>query len=186
MQDHGVDMGVLAVGAACVALWALTAQRLPVGTSARRWRWWHSVFWSPTSRSIFSTSSGSGDTLKVSSRHGLSPNARQIWRTVVWEIPCLAASARVDQWVASGARSPNKAPVPPHATDTRQRLWRHAIRELLARLLPHRRTRANPRVVKRKVHPLARQTRFTPPPLAATPRSTPTHSPDDLTERYCC
>ena len=36
---------------------------------------------------IFSTSSGSGDTLKASSRQGLSPNARQISPTVVWEIP---------------------------------------------------------------------------------------------------
>lgn len=30
------------------------------------------------------------------------------------------------------------------------RLWAHAINELARRLLPQRRTRANPRVVKRK------------------------------------
>jgi len=50
----------------------------------------------------FSTSWGSGDTLKGSSRHGLSPKARQISATVVLEIPCLAAKPRLDQCVASG------------------------------------------------------------------------------------
>jgi hypothetical protein len=39
---------------------------------------------------------------------------------------------------------------PPEATDTTARLWRHAVAELIARLLPKRRPRANPRVVKRK------------------------------------
>jgi hypothetical protein len=39
---------------------------------------------------------------------------------------------------------------PAQATDTGHRLWRHAIAELIARLLPKRRPRANPRVVKRK------------------------------------
>ena len=43
-----------------------------------------------------------GRDLKLSVRHGLSPNARQISRTVVWLIPCLSASSRVDQCVASG------------------------------------------------------------------------------------
>ncbi len=38
----------------------------------------------------------------------------------------------------------------PEATDVWRRLWRHAIAELAARLLPQRRPRANPRVVKRK------------------------------------
>ena len=42
------------------------------------------------------------------------------------------------------------APFPPDATDTPQRLWRHAIGELVARLLPAAVPRANPRVVKRK------------------------------------
>jgi hypothetical protein len=32
----------------------------------------------------------------------LSPNARQISRTVVWEIPCLFAKPRLDQCIASG------------------------------------------------------------------------------------
>jgi hypothetical protein len=58
--------------------------------------------YSATMSRIFSTRSGSGDTLNSSWRHGLSPNARQISLTVVWEIPCLAASPRVDQCVASG------------------------------------------------------------------------------------
>jgi len=40
--------------------------------------------------------------LKESSRQGLSPKARQISRTVVWLILCLAARLRVDQCVASG------------------------------------------------------------------------------------
>src|SRR5690606_12695221 len=51
---------------------------------------------------IFSTSSGSGETLNSSSRQGLSPKARQISRTVVCEMPCLAARPRLDQCVASG------------------------------------------------------------------------------------
>src|SRR3954447_15675732 len=55
----------------------------------------------PTRSRIFSTRSGSGETLKESCRHGLSPNARQISPTVVWEIPCFAANPRVDQCVAS-------------------------------------------------------------------------------------
>ena len=48
------------------------------------------------------------------------------------------------------APSPNRARFPPQTTDTTDRLWRHAIRELIVRLLPHRRPRANPHVVKRK------------------------------------
>src|SRR5215213_8386191 len=56
----------------------------------------------PTRSRIFSTRSGSGDTLKLSCCHGLSPKARQISATVVLEIPCLAARPHVDQWVASG------------------------------------------------------------------------------------
>ena len=51
---------------------------------------------------IFSTRSGSGDTLKSSSRHGLSPNARQISPTVVCEIPCLAARPESTSASASG------------------------------------------------------------------------------------
>ena len=39
---------------------------------------------------------------------------------------------------------------PPQATDTIARLWTHAISELIRRILPTRRLRANPRVVKRK------------------------------------
>ena len=58
--------------------------------------------YSPTRSRTFSTRSGSGETLKLSCRHGLSPKARQISSTVVWLIPCLAARPRVDQCVASG------------------------------------------------------------------------------------
>jgi hypothetical protein len=43
----------------------------------------------PTRSRIFSTSSGSGLTLKLSERQGLSPKARQISATVWWLIPCL-------------------------------------------------------------------------------------------------
>jgi len=39
---------------------------------------------------------------------------------------------------------------PPDENDLSGRLWRHAIGELLRRLLPRRRPRANPRVVKRE------------------------------------
>lgn len=56
---------------------------------------------------IFSTSSGSGEILNSSSRHGLSPNAFQISATVWCEIPCLAARPRVDQWVASAGAVSN-------------------------------------------------------------------------------
>ncbi len=38
----------------------------------------------------------------------------------------------------------------PHTRDAIGRLWAHAIGELTQRLLPHRKPRANPRVVKRK------------------------------------
>ena len=48
-----------------------------------------------------STKSGSSDSLKVSSCHGLRPNAFQIRLTVGWDIPNDLASPRVDQWVAS-------------------------------------------------------------------------------------
>ncbi len=49
----------------------------------------------------FSTKRGSSDSLKVSSCHGLRPNAFQIRLTVGWDIPKDLASPRVDQWVAS-------------------------------------------------------------------------------------
>jgi hypothetical protein len=38
----------------------------------------------------------------------------------------------------------------PESTDTHDRLWCHSIAELVRRLLPKRRPRANPRAVKRK------------------------------------
>jgi hypothetical protein len=44
-----------------------------------------------------STNSGSDDSLKVSVRCGLSPNARQIRLTADWLIPVAAAIERVDQ-----------------------------------------------------------------------------------------
>jgi hypothetical protein len=48
---------------------------------------------------------GSGDSLKLSARWGLSPNARQIFDTVVWDIPAAFAIDRVDQCVASAGAS---------------------------------------------------------------------------------
>lgn len=39
---------------------------------------------------------------------------------------------------------------PPHTPNVLTRLWRYAITELATRLLPRRRARANPRVIKRK------------------------------------
>lgn len=61
----------------------------------------------PTRSLTFSTRSGSGGTLKLSSRQGLSPNAFQIWATVSWLMPCFLASPRVDQCVASGGADSN-------------------------------------------------------------------------------
>ena len=52
--------------------------------------------YNPTRSGTFSIRSGSGDTLKLSWRHGLRPNARQISATVVFEIPCLAVKSRVE------------------------------------------------------------------------------------------
>jgi hypothetical protein len=57
--------------------------------------------YSPTMSRIFSTRSGSGETLNSSCRQGLSPNARQISETVCRLIPCRAASARVDQCIVT-------------------------------------------------------------------------------------
>jgi hypothetical protein len=57
--------------------------------------------YNPTRSRTFSIRSGSGDNLKLSCFHGLRLNARQISATVVFEIPCLAASPRVDQWVSA-------------------------------------------------------------------------------------
>ncbi|MFV0373075.1 MAG: hypothetical protein ACK5KK_03135, partial [Microbacterium sp.] len=50
------------------------------------------------------------------------------------------------------APSPSKAPFPPQHPDRENvfaRLWHHAINELTRRLLPNRKPRSNPRVVKR-------------------------------------
>jgi hypothetical protein len=44
---------------------------------------------------------GSVDSLKVSTRWGLSPNARQIRLIADCDIPVARANDRVDQWVAS-------------------------------------------------------------------------------------
>ena len=44
---------------------------------------------------------GSGDSLKLSTRCGLRPNARQIREIADWLIPVAAAMDRVDQCVAS-------------------------------------------------------------------------------------
>jgi hypothetical protein len=48
---------------------------------------------------------GSGEILKVSVRHGCSPNARQMRCTLVGEIPTRRASSRLDQCVAPSGTS---------------------------------------------------------------------------------
>jgi hypothetical protein len=55
----------------------------------------------------FSMNNGSVDNLKVSSIHGLSPNAFQIRDTVGWDIPVALAIERVDQCVASAGLDVN-------------------------------------------------------------------------------
>jgi hypothetical protein len=50
-------------------------------------------------------SSGSGEILKSSVRHGCSPNARQMRCTLVGEIPTRRASSRFDQCVAPSGTS---------------------------------------------------------------------------------
>jgi hypothetical protein len=52
-----------------------------------------------------SMNNGSVDNLKVSSIHGLSPNAFQMRLTVGWDIPVALAIPLVDQWVASAGFS---------------------------------------------------------------------------------
>src|SRR5207302_10203531 len=54
----------------------------------------------PTMSRTFSTKYGSADSLNVSARCGLSPNARQIRPTADWDIPVARAIRRVLQWVA--------------------------------------------------------------------------------------
>jgi hypothetical protein len=53
----------------------------------------------PATSRILSISSGSGEILKLSVRHGCSPNARQIRSALVGEIPTRRASSRFDQCV---------------------------------------------------------------------------------------
>lgn len=69
--------------------------------------------YSPTMSRTLSIRCGSGEILKLSWRQGLSPNARQISATVVLEIPCLAASPRVDQCVSAPGVAPACRPRPP-------------------------------------------------------------------------
>ena len=57
--------------------------------------------YSPTTSRTLSTNCGSVDSLNVSWRCGLSPNARQIREIADWLIPVAAAIDRVDQCVAS-------------------------------------------------------------------------------------
>ena len=51
----------------------------------------------------FSMKSGSGLSLKESTRWGFSPKARQIRETADWLMPVALAIERVDQCVASSA-----------------------------------------------------------------------------------
>ena len=55
----------------------------------------------PTMSRTLSTNSGSGESLKVSTRWGFSPKARQIRLMADWLMPVALAIDRVDQWVAS-------------------------------------------------------------------------------------
>jgi hypothetical protein len=57
--------------------------------------------YSPRMSRTLSMNCGSVDSLKVSTRWGLRPKARQIRLTAVWLIPSARASDRVDQCVAS-------------------------------------------------------------------------------------
>src|SRR6266498_2736798 len=59
----------------------------------------------PTTSRILSISSGSGEILKSSARHGCSPNARQMRCTLDGEIPTRLASSRLDQCVAPSGTS---------------------------------------------------------------------------------
>ena len=109
--------------------------------------------------------------------------AQEIWghlcchyaiRTLMWEA---ADHARVDpdrvSFVAAlriARRSiPAARDFPPQPTDHG---WRHAIALLCRRLNPLRRQRSNPRLIKRKIRQMARQTRPT-PQLATTHRANP-------------
>jgi hypothetical protein len=57
--------------------------------------------YNPTTSRTFSMNWGSVDSLKVSTRCGLSPKARQIRLIADCDIPVARAKDRVDQWVAS-------------------------------------------------------------------------------------
>ena len=59
----------------------------------------------PTMSRILPVSSGSGEILKSSVRHGCSPNARQMRCTLAGEIPARLASSRLDQCVAPSGTS---------------------------------------------------------------------------------
>jgi hypothetical protein len=61
--------------------------------------------YSPTTSRILAMSSGSGETLKSSVRHGCSPDARQMRCTLAREIPTRAASSRFDQGAAPSGTS---------------------------------------------------------------------------------
>ena len=62
---------------------------------------WGGFRYSPTTSRTLSMNCGSVDSLKVSTRCGLSPNARQIRLIADCDIPVARANDRVDQCVAS-------------------------------------------------------------------------------------
>jgi hypothetical protein len=65
----------------------------------------------PATSRILPVSSGSGETLNVSVRHGWSPNACQIRSTLAGEMPTRLASSRFDQCVApSGTAHEDQGP----------------------------------------------------------------------------
>ena len=101
---------------------------------------------------------GSGDSLKLSTRWGLSPNARQIRDTVDCDIPVAAASERVDQCVASRGVCSRVLTI-----------TRSTSSSLIVRGPPGRGSSCSP--LRR---PSTKRARHLPTVLRSTPRSTPT------------
>jgi len=67
----------------------------------------------PARSRTLSMSSGSGEILKFSVRHGCSPKDRQMRCTLAGEIPARRASSRLDQCVDLRVPLPGSVPPPP-------------------------------------------------------------------------
>src|SRR5262245_10543332 len=70
-----------------------------------------------------SMNSGSGDSLKLSTRCGLSPKARQIREIADWDIPVARAIERVDHCVASSGVSSNVLTITRSTSSSLDRPW---------------------------------------------------------------